>query len=151
MDEPERSESEFRNLLMIELSEFRKLSHQCADSNIPNALNGIQDFDFTGIGLVVLIGCLDLSFYRFQLFFQASNNSLDRHTDIGIDSLLDMVVLLFDKIQELINGFENQGYDDLQAGVPSGRPSRGNFFIATETDAEKPQLSFKNEILGDHD
>ncbi len=96
-----RDANEFRDLLTIELSEFRKLSHKGADSVRPNALHGIQDFDLACICLVRLNRCFDLSLYRFQLFFQASNHSLDRFADIAIDRLLDAVLLLIHEIQKL--------------------------------------------------
>ena len=64
-----RDANEFRNLLTIELSEFRKLSDKGADSDRPNALHGIQDFDLACIGLVGLNRSVDLCFDGFQLFF----------------------------------------------------------------------------------
>jgi hypothetical protein len=41
---------------------------------------------------------------------------------------------------KLINGFENQGFDDLQAAVLTGLPSRENFFLVTAADRTATEL-----------
>ena len=41
---------------------------------------------------------------------------------------------------KLINGFENQGFDDLQAAVLTGRPSGENFFLVTAAEGAATEL-----------
>ena len=48
---------------------------------------------------------------------------------------------------KLINGFENQGFVDLQAVVLTGLPSRENFFLVTDAEGTATTLQKQDTRL----
>ncbi len=48
---------------------------------------------------------------------------------------------------KLINGFENQGFDDLQAAVLTGLPSCENFFLVTAAEGTATELQKQDTRL----
>ena len=48
---------------------------------------------------------------------------------------------------KLIIGFENQGFDDLQAAVLTGRPSCKNFFLVTAAEGTATELQKQDTRL----
>ena len=103
----QRSDSdELRDLLSIELSEFRQFGDDRADGDWSDAFDRVQDFDFAGVGLIGMDSVCDLLFECFELFFQGFQHDIDGLANVFVTSLLRTILFRINEIQDLPPSFD---------------------------------------------
>jgi hypothetical protein len=108
---------ELGNLLAIEFAQLGKFGDERADGNRANAFDGAENFDFSLVGFVAGNGLFDLLINRFELRFEAFQDSLDRMANVAITRLLQPIFLLIDQIDQLPAAFDECAEFGLLVGL----------------------------------